>query len=214
MKPIGILGGTFDPVHHGHLRLAMECYERLDLAEVRLMPLHTPPHRHLPHASPGQRLAMLEIAIEGIPGLIIDNCELNKNDVTYTIDTLSATRDGVGNRPVCLLMGMDAFNTLHTWRRWKSLLDYSHIVIADRPDNTGKQNIPELNALLDAHSVSDTEPLHKTPAGKIYKMIIPMLDISATQIRNIIASGMNTKFLLPDDVIKFIHNNNLYQSKI
>jgi len=103
---------------------------------------------------------------------------------------------------------------LHTWRRWKSLLDYSHIVIADRPDNTGKQNIPELNALLDAHSVSDTEPLHKTPAGKIYKMIIPMLDISATQIRNIIASGMNTKFLLPDDVIKFIHNNNLYQSKI
>ncbi|MBM2830675.1 MAG: nicotinic acid mononucleotide adenylyltransferase, partial [Gammaproteobacteria bacterium] len=173
MKPIGILGGTFDPVHHGHLRLAMECYERLDLAEVRLMPLHTPPHRHLPHASPGQRLAMLEIAIEGIPGLIIDDCELNKNDVTYTIDTLSATRDWVGNRPVCLLLGLDAFNTLHTWRRWKSLLDYSHIVIADRPDNTGKQNIPELNALLNTHSVSDIESLHKTPAGKIHKLIVP-----------------------------------------
>jgi len=156
---------------------------------------------------------MLKIAIKNIQGLTIDDCELHRKDVSYTIDTVSAIRGRVGERPVCLLMGMDAFNTLHTWHQWQSILDYTHIIIADRPNSIAEQNTPDLNTLLNTCSVSDVQLLHKTPAGKIHKMIMPILDISATQIRDIISRGMNAKFLLPDDVIDFIQTNNLYQSR-
>jgi len=210
-KPIGILGGTFDPVHHGHLRLAIECLERLKLGEVRLIPLHTPPHRAAPHAAPEQRLAMLRMAVRDMPGLTVDDSELSRGDVSYTIDTVAALRERIGEAPACLLMGRDAFMTLNTWRRWESLLDYVHIVIADRVNSESHHVVPELNDMLDAFSVSDAAALHRLPAGKIYRVLMPMLDISATQIRNIIRAGMSAKCLLPDAVVEFINANGLYR---
>jgi nicotinate-nucleotide adenylyltransferase len=209
-RPIGILGGTFDPVHSGHLRLAIEFYERLDLAEVRLIPLNMPPHRESPRANSEQRLAMLKIAIKNISGLTIDECELHREEVSYTIDTVSAVRKQAGDTSICLLMGMDAFNTMPFWHRWEELLDQVHIVIADRPtDDIAKD--PNMTVFFNTHSVDDISHLHNTPAGNIYKIDIPVLDISASQIRNIISSGMDASCLLPEKVLDFIKTNNLYQ---
>lgn len=211
-KPVGILGGTFDPIHHGHLRLAIECYERLDLGEVRFIPLNSPPHRNKPFASPEQRLAMLKLAIKNIHGLVIDEWELQRQEISYTIDTVKFAREKSGNTPICLLVGTDAFNTLHTWHDWKSLLDYVHIVIAERRGNQDRQQIPELIQLLANHKTDHADILKKEPAGKIFEIEIPLLDISATQIREILKIKGNPEFLLPGEVIRYIHNNNIYQT--
>ncbi len=144
MKPIGILGGTFDPVHNGHLRLAIEFYEQLDLAELKIIPLHIPPHRESPLADSGQRLNMLQLAIENIDGLVIDDCELQRKTTSYTIDTISLVKEKTGDTPVCLLMGYDAFAKIYTWHRWEELLEYVHLVIADRPRNNTKEYTQEI----------------------------------------------------------------------
>jgi nicotinate-nucleotide adenylyltransferase len=209
MRPIGILGGTFDPVHFGHLRLAIECYEKLDLQEVRLIPLHTPPHRNLTVATPGQRLDMLRIAVEGIAGLKVDDCELQRGNVSYTIDTVSTIRKNSGTVPLCLLMGADALNTLHTWRRWQELLDYVHFVIAGRTGNSKPEN-GETETILRKHAAKTISELSRQPCGKTFGLTIPLLDISATQIRATLLEGRNPAGLLPEPVIHYIHKNKIY----
>lgn len=210
MKPIGILGGTFDPVHFGHLRMAIECLERLAFAEARLVPLYSPPHRRPPLAAPEHRLAMLKIAVGTADKLIVDDCELQRQSISYTIDTVSALREKFNNTPVCLLMGTDAFNTLHTWHRWRSLLDHVHIVVAERPGVTLKPEHAELNTVLDKHVVSDATILHTTRGGRIFRLQIPWLDISATRIRDMLRMHHNPAYLLPDGVIDYIHAHHLY----
>ena len=212
MKPIGILGGTFDPVHNGHLRLAIEFYERLDLEEVRFVPLRVPPHRETPLADPEQRMAMLTAAIKNITGIIIDDCELRRESISYTIDTVSAVRASVGQIPICLLMGMDAFATIQFWHRWTDLLQYVHIAIADRPVRDSVTIDPNITVFLNEHSVNDAAVLHQTPAGKIFSSMIPMLDISASRIRNMISKGRDPHGLLPEGVLEFIRTNNLYSN--
>jgi nicotinate-nucleotide adenylyltransferase len=210
MKPIGILGGTFDPVHNGHLRLAIECLERLALAEVRLIPLYAPPHRKPPRTSAEHRLAMLKIAVKTVDKLKVDDCELQRKSISYTIDTVSTLREKNKNKPLCLLMGTDAFNTLHTWHRWESLLDYVHLVIAERP---GVVPMPEhvgLKTLLDKNIVDDATVLHIKRNGKIFRLQMPWLDISATRIRNMLRMQHNPVYLLPDKVIDYIHTHQLY----
>ncbi|HSR63603.1 MAG TPA: nicotinate-nucleotide adenylyltransferase [Gammaproteobacteria bacterium] len=207
--PIGILGGTFDPVHHGHLRLAIECLERVGLQEVRLVPLYTPPHRQSPRATPEHRLAMLKLAVENIDGLNIDESELHREGVSYTVKTVSSLRQKLGDTPVCLVMGADAFGSLNTWRDWKSLLDYVHIVIAAR--SFGPSFLAdELQSFAENHIVSDIQALHNNGAGKIYKLAVPLLDISATQIRRILADGLDENCLLPVPVMEYIHTHKLY----
>ena len=211
-KPIGILGGTFDPVHYGHLRMAIECHERLALAEVRLVPLHAPPHRRPPHAAPEHRLAMLKIAVGTTDHLKVDDCELQRQNISYTIDTVSALREKLGNTPICLLIGTDAFNTLPTWHRWQSLLDIVHIVVAERPGTILKPEHAELNALFDKHDATDATILHTTCNGKIFRLQIPWLDISATRIRDMLRMRHDPSYLLPDAVIEYIHTHTLYAS--
>jgi nicotinate-nucleotide adenylyltransferase len=210
MKPIGILGGTFDPVHNGHLRLAIECLEKLALAEVRLIPLYAPPHRRPPRTAAEHRLAMLKIAVKTADKLKVDDCELRRKSISYTIDTVSTLREKNKNKPLCLLMGADAFNALHTWHRWESLLDYVHLVIAERP---GVAPLPEhagLKTLLDKNIVADATVLHTTRNGKIFRLQIPWLDISATRIRDMLRMHHNPAYLMPDGVIDYIHTHQLY----
>jgi len=209
-KPIGILGGTFDPVHHGHLRLAIECIERLALAEVRLIPLRMPPHRKPPQAAPEHRLAMLKLATETASNLVVDDSELQRPGISYTIDTVSALRKKSGRIPLCLLLGTDAFNMLHTWHRWQSLLDHVHFVIAERPGVVCKPENAELNTVLDKHSARDASILHTKENGSIFRVQIPWLDISATRIRDMLRMGHNPSFLLPDAVIEYIRTHRLY----
>jgi len=209
-KVIGILGGTFDPVHHGHLRLAIECYERLALAEVRLIPLYTPPHRRPPLVTAEHRLAMLRIAVGDSDKLKVDECEIHRQGTSYTIDTVSALRGRFGNASLILLLGTDAFNRLHTWYRWESLLEQVHIVIAERPGVSTHPDDDAIMDLLDVHGVPDAALLHTTSHGKIFRLQIPWLDISATRIRDSLRLHHDPSWLLPAGVIDYIHGHQLY----
>jgi len=209
-KPIGILGGTFDPVHHGHLRLALECLEALGLAEVAMVPLHTPPHRKSPVASPEQRREMLSLALEGVPGLRLEDCELRRGGVSYTIDTLAELRTRHGDTPLCLILGMDAFGALHTWRQWPLLLQRAHIIVVQRPGSETAITNSEVASVYTNASVNSPHELRATPAGGIYRIRIPLLDISATRLREMIGAGRDIRFLLPPAVVDYIEARQLY----
>jgi nicotinate-nucleotide adenylyltransferase len=208
--PIGVLGGTFDPVHHGHLRLAQECLETIGLSEVRLVPVHSPPHRAAPVATPEQRLRMLEIAAAGSPGLVPDGRELARGGASYTIETLEPLRKEAGARPLCLIMGLDAFAQIRTWRRWTALLDYAHIIVVDRPGKEPRFDDREAANLFVEHAASGPDVLHELPAGRILKLEAPLLDISASRIRGLVAAGRSVRYLVPDPVIEFIKREKLY----
>ncbi|MEJ2759990.1 MAG: nicotinate-nucleotide adenylyltransferase [Gammaproteobacteria bacterium] len=209
-KPIGILGGTFDPVHHGHLRLALECLEAAALTEVALVPLHTPPHRRPPVASPEQRREMLRLAVEEVRGLALEDCELQRGGVSYTVDTLAELRARYGGRPLCLIMGRDAFARLDTWHQWPLLLQHAHIIVAQRPGNQAGIENPEIAAVHAQAAVRDHRELRTSPSGRILDISIPMLDISATRLRQLRADGRSIRFLLPPAVLAFIEANHLY----
>ena len=210
---IGILGGTFDPVHNGHIRLAIEFYERLGLTELRLIPLRIPPHREPPLAGPEHRLKMLQLAVENISGLVVDDCEIRKDTTSYTIETVRLIKNRIGDLPACLLMGFDAFSSIHTWHRWEELLEFVHIAIADRPGNNDKVYTRELVELIKSHLTGNVADLRDSQSGKIYRLTMPMLDISATQIREIVSNNQCARGLLPGEVLEFINTNNLYNTK-
>ncbi len=210
MKPMGILGGTFDPIHHGHLRLALELYEALDLEAVRLIPLGFPPHRIRPIAPAPLRLAMLEAAVNTEPRLIADGREVQRKGPSYTVDTLSELRQEWGDLPLCLILGMDAFSALDTWRSWERLIALAHIAIAQRP----QAPLPAAGAvreLFERHKTADPLDLHRSPAGRIVLLTLPLLDISASRIRALIASGRNPRYLLPEPVMALIDRYKLYR---
>lgn len=209
-KPIGILGGTFDPVHFGHLRLAIEVCQQLLLQEVRLIPVCSPPHRGPPLATPEQRLQMLQLAVENTPGLTVDNSELQRGGTSYTIDTLKLLREKYDDHSLCLITGMDAFRKLHTWRNWSDLLNYVNIVLVDRPGNGPEFEEKVIQDFYRAYHEEDYSIFCGNNAGSIFKINIPMLDISSTQIRKLIGEGKSVKYLLPDHVITYIEKELLY----
>ncbi len=209
-RPIGLLGGTFDPVHHGHLRVALELQQSLNLAEVRLIPLHTPPHRDQPVASPEQRLTMLKLAIKNIKNIVIDDRELKHAGISYTVDTVRELRNELNDQSLCLIMGMDAIQTLNSWHQWTLLLEYVHIIIVDRPGNKLLFEQQDIAKLYSDHSIDHPSGLEQAPAGNILRTNSPMLDISATRIRKLIIKNINVQFLLPENVISYIQQENLY----
>lgn len=211
MQPVGILGGTFDPVHNGHLHLATTFLEQLKLAEILFVPSNNPPHRPAPLASPEQRLEMLKLAVENHPHLKIDDCELERGGISYTIDTLKHIRNKIDEAPLCLIMGMENFKTLNHWHQWQSLLDYAHIVIVNRPERDENINSEEIKNFMSTFITTAIEDLRDQAAGCILKLDIPMLDISSTQIRNNIHSNLDSESLLSDKVLDFIHTQHLYK---
>ena len=208
---IGIFGGTFDPVHYGHLRCALELLQDLPLTEVRLTPCHIPPHRDTPRASAGQRLRMLQAALDSAPGLVIDTRELSREGPSYSVDTLRELRAEVGATPLCLIMGQDAFNGLDTWHRWQELIELAHLVVAHRPGWTRPQS-GSVAELLSHHGVSNVEQLRMQPAGCILPWAVTALDISASAIRAMVSVGKNPRFLLPDAVWRIIAGEGLYSA--
>jgi nicotinate-nucleotide adenylyltransferase len=204
---IGLFGGTFDPVHYGHLRSALEVKEIFGLKEVRLIPSSQPPHRDQPAATAPMRLHMLELAIKNQPGLIIDTRELNRQGASYMVDTLKSLRQEFKDEPLLLFIGSDAFNHLKTWHQWKHLFYHSHIVVMTRPGF----EIQNLDEFFKARLATGITELAHNVGGKLYFQQVTQLDISATAIRNMIAEQQNPGFLLPDTVIAYIRQNNLYQ---
>lgn len=210
--PIGILGGTFDPIHNGHLRLALECQEIVGLDEVRLIPVHTPPHRRAPIAGAPVRLRMVEIAAGDLPFVEPDDREIRRGGMSYTVDTLRSLRDQYADQPLCLILGMDAFRLLDTWRQWTSLLEFVHIIVADRPGRAVEIERAEVARLFAERLALSPDDLRGSAAGRVFKADVPLLEISATRIRALVAAGRNVRFLLPDKVIEFIGKEKLYRN--
>lgn len=209
-KPIGLLGGTFDPIHHGHLRLALELYERLDLAEVRLIPSANPPHREAPTVSAQLRLEMVQAAIQGVPGLFADDRELRRHRPSYTVDTLTSIREEYPEQPLCLILGMDAFMALSSWYQWERLTTLAHLLVVRR-FGTLFTEIHEMQDFLNIHQLHHPDELRQQLAGGVWIEEIPTLTISATQIRDLIATGRNPRYLLPQSVLNLIHTHQLYR---
>ena len=213
--PIGILGGTFDPIHNGHLRLAQEALEQCGLAAIHFIPGGTPPHRTAPYASAAQRLDMVRLAVQGNKAFVLDECEIYRTDPCYTVDTLTAKRAELGmQQPLCLLMGGDAFLSLHSWHEWKSLFELSHIVVMQRVGHPLGNAINGANEALRDEYRARLAPaprvLRDSPAGAILVANMPALEISATDIRNRCAENKNIHYLLPDAVADYIQLHHLY----
>ena len=195
MKPLAIFGGTFDPVHLGHLSVAWEASELLD-AEVRLLPASVPPHRPLPIASAAQRVALLRVALQGQSRLILDTRELERSGLSYTIDTLAELREEQGSRPLVLLIGADAFAGLPSWHRWRDLFDVAHIGVLSRP-GVGAGLPDELQRMVAHRRVDDVAALRGVPAGTVIELAVTPLEISATRIRELLAARRDPRYLLP-----------------
>ncbi|MDH3887882.1 MAG: nicotinate-nucleotide adenylyltransferase [Gammaproteobacteria bacterium] len=206
---IGILGGSFDPVHYGHLRPALEVQQFLGLDEIRLVPSLLPPHRPQPQASPQQRVAMLNAAVENYPVFKVDTREFDREGPSYTLDTLISLREEMPGVDLCLLVGMDAFQVLASWHRWRELTDHCHMVVLDRP---GAQ-LPTQGELADfirLHRVMEPEKLGKQSFGLLYFHAVSQLQISSTAIRKLLASGGDAGFLLPERVLDVVRSKSLY----
>lgn len=197
VQALAILGGTFDPVHIGHLRVAWEAAEALD-AQVRLMPAQVPPHRPAPVASAAQRVRMLQLALAGQQRLMLDTRELERAGPSYTFDTLRSLRAEFGDsRPLILLLGADAFAGLPSWHRWRELFELAHIVVLTRPGH-GAALPEELAVAVAPRRVDSARALHDIAAGHVFDLAVTPLEISASQVRALLAAGNEPRWLLPD----------------
>jgi nicotinate-nucleotide adenylyltransferase len=212
-RAIGLFGGTFDPVHHGHLRVALDALEGLDLAEVRLLPCRQPPHRPPPHASASQRRRLLESAVAGEPRLHVDARELERPGPSYTVDTLAALRAELGPvQPLVLLVGGDAFHGLPSWHRWREFIDLAHIAVLQRPGH-GTDLPLELEQLVAQRRTSQPEDLQHAAAGRVLFWRVTQLEISASHIRALVAAGRSIRYLVPAAVLDEITRQGLYRDR-
>ncbi len=201
---IGILGGSFDPIHNGHLRTALDVQQALDLDELRLIPLRDPPHREHPTSSPEQRLEMVQAAIADEPTLTVDQRELERSGKSYSLLTLQSLRAELGsNTSICLILGQDAFQGFPNWHKPDEILELAHLVVMQRPGENRPELYPE-------RITKKPDDLRLNPAGKIYRQQVTQLEISSTKIRDMIQKGWSPRYLLPDVVLEIIEKDGLY----
>ena len=211
MRPIGIFGGTFDPIHYGHLRTAFELLQTLGFDEVRFVPCGDPPHRGVTFAPAGLRLDMVRLATRDEPGFVVDDRELRRDGPSYTVDTLASFREEFPDRSLCLITGMDAFLGLPTWHRWGEILDFAHIVVAHRP---GWQAPDEgaLGELLGRRRTRSADELRSRLHGGVHIHAVTQLEIGSTGIRSLVADGYDPRYLMPDAVRELIMESSCYTS--
>lgn len=208
--PIGVFGGTFDPIHYGHLRTAFEVLHALACAEVRFVPAADPPHRDPPRVDARRRLELVQAAVAGEPGFSVDDREVRRGGRSYTVLTLEELRAEAPGTPLCLIVGMDAFRGLPTWHRWAELLDYAHVVVAPRPGHA----VPDagvLGELLAARRTDCVDDLRRSLAGRIFVQPVTQLEISSTELRELLVAGRDPRFLLPDVVRERILASGCYR---
>ena len=208
--PIGILGGTFDPVHFGHLRSALDIAQDLNLASIHLMPNSTPPHKSQPVASNQQRIALLTLATQDCRQLVIDRREIISGGLSYSVLALTQLRAELPDTPLCFLMGMDSLLSLTSWHRWQELLSLCHIVVSQRP-GWAIPTSGEIAELLNQHQCNDYHELAKQLSGKIIIYQAHPLAISSSQIRTLRQQHKSIQYLLPESVIEYITQQNLYR---
>ncbi|MBN1379528.1 MAG: nicotinate-nucleotide adenylyltransferase [Gammaproteobacteria bacterium] len=209
---IGLLGGTFDPIHYGHLQPARLAKQQLGFDELRLLPCHLPVHRDQPTASAQQRVQMLELALKEFPELILDMRELKRNSPSYSFDTLNTLHAECPDARFCWLLGLDAFRDFNHWYRWRQVLSLTNLLVIQRP-GWSLDLADELEELLQRHRVDDIQTLRQSPAGAvlIYELNAP--DISSTQIRERLARSESIQGLLPKAVEEWLAKNPVYLKK-
>lgn len=209
-RAIGILGGTFDPIHYGHLKPAQEAMLALGLQQIRLMPNHIPPHRPQPVASSQQRLAMVHLAAGALSGFAVDDRELRRQSPSFTFDTLRQLRAELPDTPLCFLMGMDSLISLPTWHRWRELTDYAHLVVSVRP-GWDPCFTDELQAFILAHQLADHRHIHQQLAGGLVMLENVPFAISASELRRQLAEGTLSRHWLPEPVAEYIEQEQIYR---
>ncbi len=214
MPAIGILGGTFNPIHFGHLRMAQELADALNLDTVRFIPAANPPHKDAPAISAEQRAAMVKLAIANNDSFIFDDRELHRTGASYTLDTLLSLREELGEKTsITLFMGSDAFTKFDTWHRWQEIISLCHIALVQRPQLRGHEHklSKTLETFLHNHYSENSDDLHHHAAGFVTMRQITALDISSTAIRHALQHGDSVRYLIPDNVIEYIHQYKLYR---
>lgn len=207
---IGVFGGTFDPVHYGHLRPALALKEALGMDEVRMVPCQVPVHRDQPCASVEQRLAMLQAATEGFEGLLVDERELRRDTPSYMVETLQSLRDELGEQePLVLMLGMDAFLAFASWRQPERILELAHIVVANRPGSHWQADKP-LQSLVEGRMTDDPQKLGVSAAGLVCILEVPEQAVSSTEIRERVRNGRPIEDMLPAVVQAMIEEQHLY----
>ena len=205
---ICLFGGTFDPVHYGHLKPLQELQHRLGADAVHVIPAALPPHRPAPQASSQQRVNMLELALQEYPGFFLDTRELQRNGPSWTVLTLRSFRQQYPDDSLCLVMGSDAFADLPTWYHWQEILQLAHVVVIER---AGTEAVARPDWATDYLVDDDTSLRHRKCSSVLY-VRLKGIDISATEIRKRFATGQDVTGMLPDEVITYISQNGLYQT--
>lgn len=213
VRCIGLLGGTFDPVHHGHLRPLEEVREALSLSDVRLLPARVPPHRAVPQRPAHVRAGLLREAVEGDPNLWVDDRELQRPGPSYTVDTLAELRADLPDASLCLILGADSYVTLPEWSRWQRLGDLAHLIVTTRPGYPDPEGAPILREwaaprLVDAAQAPTA--IRSRRAGLVIRMPVTPVDISATSIRRALACGRSVRRLMPESARRRAVGEGLY----
>jgi nicotinate-nucleotide adenylyltransferase len=209
--PIGIFGGTFDPIHYGHLRTAFELLEAINFTELRFVPAGRPPHRAATHAAPDIRAALVSAAIEGEPRFVLDERELRRAGPSYTVDTLRDLRAEHPARSLCLILGMDAFLGLPDWHQWQDILGLAHLVVAHRPGWRAPET-GALGELLASHRTERASGLHEASAGLVYIRAVTQLEISSSAIREMVRAGRDPRYLVPGPVCRLLAGSGCYSA--
>jgi nicotinate-nucleotide adenylyltransferase len=209
MKPIGVFGGTFDPIHYGHLRTAFEMLQALRFDEIRFVPCGDPPHRGEMYADAAHRLEMVQVAVAGQAGFVVDDRELQRDGPSYSIDTLLTLREEFPQRSLGLILGMDAFLGLPRWHRWREILDVAHIIVAHRP-GWRAPDIGPLGEMLSDSGTHRIKDLHEQTQGCVHIHAVTQLEISSTEIRELVEAGRDPRFLMPDAVRNVIAASKCY----
>lgn len=212
-KAVGLLGGTFDPIHFGHLRMAIEIFQAFSLNEVKLIPCYRPVHRSQPVAPVKDRFNMVKLAVKTEPALTVSDVEIKQQSPSYTIKTITTLRQQLPTTPLCFILGIDAFLGFSSWQQWQDILRQCHLIVAHRP----QYRLPEQGMTADIvaeYSQTDFTAIHQVLGGYLFFYPITPLEISATDIRQQIVEGRNPRYLLPNSVLDYIQQRHIYQETL
>lgn len=190
---LGVLGGTFDPLHIGHLRTVLDVQQALQLSDVHLIPNYIPAHREAPVLEPQQRFQLLQKALQDIPGLIADDREIKRKGTSYMVDTLRDLQQQFPQKQLCLIIGTDAYNGFCQWHQWQDILQMAHLIVMQRAGVAAMVN-KELDTLL----TTEASDLTKTKAGCVYSLTVSQLEVSSTLLRQMIRQHQSIQFLVPE----------------